>query len=154
MAIVVHSCDCVGTKQCHGGQPVYQSAGKQHHQFVEQQQQFIKYNVQRECAGFSGSACPNGSCLHGRGPRQLPDWRVRGCHIERYWDSGRNVQAGRAVRVAQVVQDAERFWTQGSGSCRPVSRYSCVSRYGYGGNSMPVSWCDWQASHGVVATKS
>lgn len=148
---------CVGSKYIwHYGckQSVHQSAGKQHYQFIEQQQQLKLNNLQRKRTGFSSTARSNGSRLHGRGSRQLSDWRVRGCYIKRNRDSRGNIQAGRAMRVAQVVQDVKRFWTQGCGSSRVVSRCPCVSGYGYGGNSMSLSWCDWQASHGVVATKS
>lgn len=152
MAIVADTNSCVCTKQCNGGQPVHKSAGEQHHQ--QQQQQHQLNNLQRQCSGVCRSSSSDGSCIHWGGTRQLFDWTVWRSDLKRYWYRWWNLQKGRAMRIAEVVQDLERFRTQGGSSRSVVSRCSCVSGYGYGRNAMPISWCNWQASHGLVATKS
>ena len=145
---------CVGTKQCHGGQPVHESAGEQHHQFIEQQQQLKLNDLQRQRSGVCGTTGSNGPSLHWLRCGQLFNWAVRRSNFKRHWDRWRNLQEGRTMRIAEVIQDAQRLWPQGGGSCCLVPRFKGVSGYGNGGNAMPVPWCNRQASHSLVATKS
>lgn len=157
MAIVACPSSCgVGSEYIwHYGckQSVHQSAGQQHYQLIEQQQQLKLNDLQRERSRVCGSSRSHGSSVHGGRSRQLFDRFVRSSDLKRHWNSRGHVQEGRAVRTLEALKDAERFWTQGGGCRSLVSRFPCVSSYGYGGNALSVSWCDWQTGHSVVATK-
>ena len=158
MAIVACPSSCgVGSEYIwHYGckQSVHQSAGQQHYQLIEQQQQLKLNDLQRERTRVCGTSSSNGSSVHGGRSGQLFDRFVRSSDLKSHWNSRGYVQEGRAVRTLEALKDAERFWTQGGGCRSLVSRYTGISRHGHGGDTVSVSWNHWETGHSLVAAKS
>ena len=144
----------LGAEQRHGGQPVHESAGQQHHQLLQLEQ--LEYDLQRQRAGQHATvATAQRYCarVHGRRSGLLPD-RYLGVGIvehHRFW--GRDLPARRALRAAQARQDHERIRAQGCRRGNPLPGRASVPRYGYGGNAVSIPRGNWQTGHVVVATK-
>ena len=143
-----------GAEQRHGGQPVYQPAGQQHQQQLEQRQH--RDDLQRQRARqHARSATTQRHCtgLHGRRPGLMPDRCFWVGVVQRDRDRWGHIPARPALRTAEAGQDDERVWAEGGGGRHLVPGHASVSRYGHGGDAVPISRGDWQAGHADVAAK-
>lgn len=142
-----------GPELGHGGQPVDEPAGEQHHQQQQLEQLYAEHDVQRAGAWQHTASERDCSVVHGRGPGLLFDRHQRLGVFELDRDRWGHLSTRRAVRALEARQDAQRVRTEGSRSRCSVPGRTGVSRYGYGGDAVSIPRGNRQAGHAVVAAE-